>query len=98
MGKSEPFDVILRGSSSKFSADLAEPNRSIEIILNEGDKWLSVTYAIRAPIAVKSDEASISYQDTNIRGSFLAKLGEPFPVLEVGDSKLTIQVDHVPPK
>ena len=95
IGTSDPFDVILRGSSSRFSAELVNPSRAIEIILREGEEAITVTYTILARIAVKTGENSTEYKDTRISGSFLATLGKSFPVLEVGGSSLTVQIDQV---
>lgn len=93
LGKSDPVDVILRGSSSKFSAELENPMRKIEIVLNEDGDNVTVLYSIFARIAVKAGENAISYQDASVAGSFRAPLGEEFAVLEVGGSRLTIKVD-----
>ena len=98
MGTSDPFDVILRGSSKRFSTDLVDPIRTIEIILREGDEGITVTYSIGARIAIKTGENSSEFRDTRVTGSFLATVGDPFSVLEVGDSSLTIQIDPVTPK
>jgi len=59
---------------------------------------LTVVYSIGAQIAVKTGESAVQYQDASVTGSFLATLGQPFPVLQIGDSKLTIQVDKITEK
>lgn len=95
LGKSEPLDVILRGSDARFSATLENPNRHIDLALNEEGDRLTVKYTLGARMLVNDGKA---YADTNVMGSFLVTLGEPFSILEVGDSKLTIQVDKLNPK
>lgn len=98
LGKTDPIDVTLSGSSRVFSATLQNPIRKIEVkLINEKDS-LTVIYSIGAQIAVKTGENTFQYQDTSVTGSFLATLGQPFPVLQIGDSKLTIQVDKVSEK
>ncbi len=98
LGKSDPVDVTLRGSSSKFSANLENPNRRVEVVLREDGETVNVAYLIGAQIPIKTGDSSVAYQDVSVTGSFLATLGEPFPILEAGDSKLTIQVDQLPSK
>jgi hypothetical protein len=93
LGQSEGIDVVLRGNSRKFSTALQDPTRKIEIVLQEDEGQITVLYALFARIAVKVSDNNISYQDAETTGSFQATLGEPFRVLEVGDSSLTIQVD-----
>lgn len=98
LGKTEPFDVTLRGNSPIFLANLPDPTRSIEVrLLNEKDP-LKVVYSIDAVIPVKTGENSVQYRDVRVRGSFLATLGQAFPILQIGDSKLTIQVDKIAEK
>jgi hypothetical protein len=98
LGKTDPIDVTLRGSSRVFSATLQNPIRRIEVkLMNEKDS-LTVVYSIGAQIAVKTGESAVQYQDASVTGSFLATLGQPFPVLQIGDSKLTIQVDKITEK
>lgn len=98
LGKSEPMNVILRGSSKRFYATLENPTRTMEIFLDEDGDNVTVFYSLAARIAVKVGDNATSYQDASTSGSFLATLGEAFPVLEVGDSRLTIQVDPMPAK
>jgi hypothetical protein len=97
LGQSDPIDVTLRGNSQKFNASLEEPNRKIEIIIREDNESLHVTYAIAAQFTVKAGEDKTFVRSTNVTGSFIAELGKPFPVLDVSDSSLTIQVDEVKP-
>ncbi len=90
MGASEPIDVIFGGSSSEMRAQLMNPSRSIEVSLEEGDDGTMVSYSI----AVKVGDNPATSQSTVVTGSFLATVGEPMSVLEVGESALTIQIDH----
>ena len=97
LGKSDPIDVTLRGSSSKFDAILEKPSRRIEIVLRKDGETVNVLYSLGARIQTTVGN-NVSYNDTNVTGSFIATLGEPFPILEVGDAKLTIQVDKISEK
>jgi hypothetical protein len=98
LGKTDPVDVTLRGSSLVFSATLQNPIRRIEVkLMNEKDS-LTVVYSIGAQIAINTGENAAQYQDASVTGSFLATLGQPFPILQIGDSKLTIQVDKIAEK
>ncbi len=79
MGTSDQLDVILRGSSRRFLADLVNPSRTIEINLSEGDQGITVTYQIGARITVKTGEKSTEYRDSFVIGSFFSNSWRSIP-------------------
>jgi len=72
---------------------LAEPKGVIEIVVEEKDSVFSVTYGISVEFIVQENANSFSSRNASVTGSFVAKLGEPFPILKVGDQSLTIELE-----
>ena len=94
LGPSKPLDVTLSGNGPRFTAVLAEPRGSIGIAIEEKDGVFSVSYNIGVQFMVQDTPNSSSSRDSSVNGSFVAKLGEPFPILKVGDQSLTIEIDR----
>ena len=92
MGSSKSLDVTLSGNGPRFMTTLAEPRGNIMLEIGEKDGAFFVTYNIFVQFPVQENN-NISYRDTNVIGSFLAKLDEPFPILKVGDQSLTIELE-----
>ena len=88
------INVVLSGNGPKFSTQLADPSRKVELLLTPSKDALLVHYAINIQVPVKTESVGqVYYSDASVNGNYLAKLGEAFPVLKVGDTTLTIQVD-----
>ena len=94
LGPSKPLDVTLSGNGPKFTVSLAEPRGSIGIAIEEKDGVFSVSYNIGVQFMVQDSPNTSSYRDSSVNGSFVAKLGEPFPILKGGDHSLSIEIDR----
>ena len=98
MGSSKPLDVTLSGVGPKFQAVLAEPPGTIQVSVEEKDGGFSVSYGISVQLIVQNNANNSSYRDSSVTGNFIAKVGEPFPILKVGDQSLTIEIERAKSK
>ena len=69
------------------------PLKKVEVIVNEADGQLSVVYAIVANGVSQSDPKTSDVSTMEITGTFRPTLGQPFPILQIDEARLTIQID-----
>jgi len=93
-GDSKPLDVTLSGNGPKFTASLAGPIRNIEIIVKQKEACFTIQYSIVDQVPITTG-TNTSYVSTAITGTYYAALGQQFPVLQVGDKTLSIQIDKI---
>lgn len=93
MGEKDAMHVVLCGNSRNFMADLAESSTHVKVTLTEQDDKLLVAYTISSRIEVNMSNGNVQYRDGSVTGSFIATLGKPFTVLQVGKNGLAISVD-----
>jgi len=98
LGSSKPLDVTLSGVGPQFTAILSEPIGSIGIAVEEKDGVFSVSYNITVQFMVQESPNSSTSRNSSVTGRFVAKLGEPFPILKVGDQSLTIEIERAKSK
>jgi hypothetical protein len=93
VAKDAMFNLILQGSGPKFSTMTANPVKKVEVLVNEADGQLNVVYAIVANGVSQSDPKTSEVSSMEITGTFRPTLGQPFPILQIDEARLTIQID-----
>lgn len=92
VGDSQAFNTTLGGTGPRFTANLINPTRKIEILVTQKEGVFEMTYAIVAQLPI-TNGSNTQYCDTSVTGTFLATPGQPFPVLKEGDKTLSIEID-----
>ena len=91
--KDAMFNLILQGSGPKFTTFTGTPLKKVEIVIEELEDQLHVVYAIVADGSTQPDAKTPGVSSMQITGAFRPTLGQAFPVLQIDETQLTIQID-----